>query len=312
MAGRRSKGSAVSADMSVGVAARISIAAALETMTHELQAARAGKIRGVHQVRVATRRLRAALELFHDALPRRAALALTEDLAELARAVGPVRDLDVLAEAIAQRGRKIDAALEPAVATILRHVRERRSASHALLVAALDGSGTRRLTERLALLARGHGGATAPMSAVAADLVRPLAQKVARAGRGVDVSATPAALHRLRIKVKRLRYALEVLDGLGADAARKLARRLAALQRLLGDQRDATNQRAWLADEMPAFVGDAEALVAVGAIGEALRRRAKRFLRDVPAACARIDRPKLVASVLRELERDAPRTSKAA
>ena len=77
-------------------------------------------------------------------------------------------------------------------------------------------------------------------------------------------SASPATLHRLRIKAKRLRYALEALDGLGDAATRKLARKLAALQRRLGNQRDAANQRAWLADEMPAFVGDAEALVAVG------------------------------------------------
>jgi triphosphatase len=312
MAGRGRKRVAVSADMPVGVAARLSVASALDTMTRELSAARAGKVRGVHQLRVSTRRLRAALELFEGTLPRRIAGPVADELADLARTVGPVRDLDVLAEAIAKRGRKIDPALEPAVATIILHVRERRAAAHALLAAALDAPRTRRLTERLALLARHQGGGAAPVSTVAADLVRPLVQKLARAGRGIDASAPPAALHRLRIKAKRLRYALETLDGLGDAATRKLARKLATLQGLLGDQRDAANQRAWLGDEMPAFVGDAEALVAVGAIGEALRRRSKRLLRDVPAAWARVDRPKLVASMLRELERDVAGAKRAA
>jgi CHAD domain-containing protein len=298
--------------MPVGVAARSSVASALDTMTRELRAARAGRVRGVHQLRVSTRRLRAALELFEGALPRRIAGPLADELADLARTVGSVRDLDVLAEAIAKRGRKIGPALEPAVATILLHVRERRSAAYAVLAATLDAPRTRRLIERFALLARGRSGGAAPMATVAADLVRPLVTKVVRAGRDIDASASPGALHRLRIKAKRLRYALETLDGLGDAATRKLARKLTALQRLLGDQRDAANQRAWLADEMPAFVGDAEALVAVGAIGEALRRRSKRLLDEVPDAWARVDRPKLVAAALRELEREPAGTKKAA
>src|SRR5262245_65749316 len=94
----------VTADEPVGVAARALLAAQHGDFARELQAARAGKVEGVHQLRVATRRLRATLALFADALPARAREALERDLAEIGRAVGPVRDLDVLAEAIAKRG----------------------------------------------------------------------------------------------------------------------------------------------------------------------------------------------------------------
>lgn len=301
-----------SADVPVGVAARAAIAGELDNLTRELAAARAGKPRGVHQLRVVTRRIRALLELFEDALPRRVARTLAGDLAELGRAVGPVRDLDVLASAVAKRGTKVDPALELAVATILRHVRDRRAAAHAVLAATLDEPRIGRLSDRLVTLARGRSGGSEPVYAVAADLVRPLVQKLQRAGRGVDASASPAVLHRVRIRAKRLRYALEALAPVGGAATRKLASRLADLQGLLGDQRDATTQRAWLVDDMSAFVGDTEALVAVGAIGEALRRRAKRLARGLPDAWARVDKPKRLAAMLRELQKEPARAEKAA
>jgi CHAD domain-containing protein len=249
------------------------------------------------------RRLRAALALFAAALPRRTADGLERELQALGHTVGAVRDLDVLAAAIAKRARKIDPQLEPAVVTILRHVREQRTAAQAVLATTLDTPRTRRLTERLAALARGGGGGEAAWK-VAADLVRPLVRDVVHDGRRVDPSSSPKALHRLRIRAKRLRYALEALDGIGGDAARALANRLADLQTVLGDQRDATTQRAWLLDEVPAFVGDAEALVAIGAIAESLRRRARRRGQGLSRAWRRIDHPKRVAAALEELERE--------
>jgi CHAD domain-containing protein len=117
--------------------------------------------------------------------------------------------------------------------------------------------------------------------------------------------ASPRRLHKLRIRAKRLRYALESLDGLGGKAARTLAGRLTDLQHVLGDQRDAMNQRAWLLAEAPAFVGDAEALVALGAVVEALRHRAEQMGERVPRAWKRIDHPKRLAAVLDELARAA-------
>jgi CHAD domain-containing protein len=289
--------------MPVGVAARATIAVHLETLTREMQGARGGKAESVHQLRVAMRRLRAALALFKSDLPRRTAEMLERELQELGRAVGAVRDLDVLAAALAKRGRKIDARLEPAVATLLRHVREQRTAAHAVLATTLETPRTRRLTTRLATLAR-RGGSGEPAWKVAADLVRPLLRDVTRGGRGVGASSSPRSLHRLRIDAKRLRYALEALDGLGDENTRALARRLADLQDLLGEQRDATTQRAWLLDEVPSFVGDAEALVAIGAIAEALRRRGKRFARRIGRAWRRVDHPKRIAAALEALERD--------
>ena len=305
MAGRRAAGSSLSPDVPVAAAARAAIAARVIVLRDELVAARGGKVEGVHQLRVAIRRLRTTLHLFADALPQRTAEALEGELAELGRAVGPVRDLDVLAQAIAKRGRKIDATLEPAVTTIMRHVRDRRAAAHAVLATTLDAPRTLRLVERLEALGRGRGAEMPASGTVAAGLVQPLVRELVRAGKKSRDEATPKRLHKLRIRAKGLRYALESLDGLGGKAARALVGRLIDLQHALGDQRDAMNQCAWLLAEAPAFVGDAEALVALGAVVEALRHRATEMGDRVPRAWRRVDHPKRLAAVVHELARAA-------
>ncbi|MBV9278754.1 MAG: CHAD domain-containing protein [Chloroflexi bacterium] len=53
---------------------------------------------GVHDMRVASRRLRAAIELFHDVFPRRRLRPMLRSVKDLADALGQVRDLDVMLE----------------------------------------------------------------------------------------------------------------------------------------------------------------------------------------------------------------------
>jgi CHAD domain-containing protein len=53
-------------------------------------------IEGVHDMRVASRRLRAALEVFRSAFPKRQLKPMLRDVKRLADALGEVRDLDVM------------------------------------------------------------------------------------------------------------------------------------------------------------------------------------------------------------------------
>lgn len=53
-------------------------------------------IEGVHDMRVASRRLRAAIELFHDVFPRKRLRPLLASVKDIADALGEVRDTDVL------------------------------------------------------------------------------------------------------------------------------------------------------------------------------------------------------------------------
>jgi CHAD domain-containing protein len=105
----------------------------------------------------------------------------------------------------------------------------------------------------------------------------------------------------LRVRVKRLRYALESLDGGGDDATRKLARRLAKLQDRLGRHHDAVSQRAWLRREVPVFAAEPDTLLAVGMEVERLARRARKLERRMPKWLKKTLRPKLVAAAFDEL-----------
>src|SRR5437764_271800 len=65
---------------------------------------------------------------------------------------------------------------------------------------------------------------TVGTSAVA--MVRPTARAVVHAGARLQASSPPEAFHRLRIRVKRLRYMLEMLRKIGGKRTKKAVRRL--------------------------------------------------------------------------------------
>ena len=291
----------------MGAVARAALAHHLEMLQRHMGGARAGRVAAVHQLRVSTRRLRAALALFESVLPRRTSARMNEELGWLGRTIGPVRDLDVLRVDLARRSRELDPVLAPALTTVLRHAGDRRSAAHGILVDALDAPRTQRLVVQLTALA----GSALPTPArvacalVAPTLVRPLVRAVRHASRGVDDSVSPDVLHRLRVRVKRLRYALEAVSDDQMGATRTLGKRLAALQELLGAQHDAVSQQAWLRTEAAEFADDPQTLLAVGALCEVLRRRARRLARRAPPAIDRALRRKLMAAALGELGRRA-------
>src|SRR5439155_12288752 len=129
--------------------------------------------------------------------------------------------------------------------------------------------------------------------AVVVELVRQMIRTVRRSGHDLDQDATPEAFHRLRVRVKRLRYALETLGGLGGRPLRRMVRRLEALQDVLGGQQDAVTQAAWLRELARDAANDVPTLLALGALVQVLERRARRMRRQFPRVWARWDRRRL-------------------
>src|SRR5262249_57412138 len=78
------------------------------------------------------------------------------------------------------------------------------------------------------------------------DLLRPLLRAVQRAGRDLDEETPAVALHRARVRVKRLRYACETLETLVGDELGVVIRRLVRLQDALGEHQDAVMQASLL------------------------------------------------------------------
>jgi CHAD domain-containing protein len=117
----------------------------------------------------------------------------------------------------------------------------------------------------------------------------------------VNAESSPAEVHRLRVRVKRLRYALETLRGPEDKATSKMLRRLSGLQNLLGDYQDAVTQAAWLRTYAESTLLAPGPLLGVGALLQLLGRRARRRRKRFPEKWGQFDQQKLHRRVLDEL-----------
>jgi triphosphatase len=201
-------------------------------------------IEALHQMRVATRRLRAALALFADALPLRA-VRVREELGWLAGQLGVVRDLDIqlgrIGEWQASMAEDSRDAIEELAQLFESHRREGR---HALL-AALDSRRYERLVDGLVTMLeqgpsrRSVAARTVALSAMP-DRIAYAHSKAVRAAKRARRSGLAGDFHALRIRCKRLRYSLEFAAGLYDGEVKKFAKRVAGLQDELGLMNDAT------------------------------------------------------------------------
>jgi CHAD domain-containing protein len=202
----------------------------------------------LHDMRVAARRMRAAMRLFDDALPARAEKHRAE-VSWIARALGEVRDLDVQLEQIHAWSAGADGADREALQVLASMMAARRSASRRQLLRALDSRRYERLVASAgALLRRGpsrqalaSAGASAqvPVVVIAPGLISRRYRKVRKLGSHIRPDSPPEDFHRLRIECKRLRYALEFFVEIYGKPAQALIQRLVVLQDLLGQHQDA-------------------------------------------------------------------------
>lgn len=247
-----------------------------ECMRHltanQLAAERAEGPEGVHQMRVGTRRLRSALRLFDAWLPIRATQALTDELRWLGRELGRARDLDVFVGELLgpiAKSRPEDAGLGALHAA----AESARAEAHVAVRTALRSQRYALLVLRLGRFVEGtplRRGQLAALHAPARRAVRPLLRQ--RAVRMLELGArldqlSARQLHRLRIRTKRLRYAIDLLGPLfDVEAAARSARRLAELQDALGHLNDLANAEALLA-QLRERLGSADAAATARAEG---------------------------------------------
>lgn len=209
----------------------------------------------VHQMRITVRRLRSALTLFRKASRCAEARQARAGLRTLAGTLAEARDWDVF---VGEAGAPLLAVLgtEAALARLLQRAERRRLAAYRRLARTLAGPEFRQLGITLALLAASRPweaaalGDGAQAERQAAELATSLAAfataALERRRRPLTkiegpLTALPAAaLHKLRLRCKRLRYAAEFFAPLfGRKSSRRFIRRLAAVQEHLGRINDA-------------------------------------------------------------------------
>jgi CHAD domain-containing protein len=203
---------------------------------------------GIHQARVACRRLRSRLRTFAPVLRPKHAAPLAAELGWLGRRFGAVRDLDVLAERLRLDLEPLE---RPLAAAVLRRCRTDRQDAFDAARRTLAGGRYGRLVAALAEAAHSpplrRRAAGMPAAAV---LVPELRRHWDDLEHGVT-SLPPAGpsdpqLHHVRILAKRTRYAAETASFLGSAEIERLAVRLAKLQKVLGELNDASKAVGWL------------------------------------------------------------------
>lgn len=203
-------------------------------LTAAMVRARRGVPRGVHRARVATRRLREAL-----ARAERQGLDAAADrraLRRLGRALGPVREMDVVRLVLAQSAGRFGWPTV-AVARVDAHCARRRDTGRRNLDEVLERldlpaviGRLREVVDTIDRLPRDAAADTAQEARV-----RERARDLARAIRGAGTVYAAGPLHEIRIAAKKLRYALELDGSTGAGAMTPDAvGQLKRLQTLLG------------------------------------------------------------------------------
>jgi CHAD domain-containing protein len=293
----------LSPDDEVLAAARAVVRFQLSSLARVEAEARAGETEPVHQLRVATRRLRAALRLFRPQLAARFAESTHRELAWLAGLIGAVRDLDVLFEAVRTRAARLDPELRKELGPVGIAIHDERATALAALAAALDSARCRRVVRRLGAFTDSPARRRRedPLGRVAPRLIAPLFRAVRRAGRRLSPESPPAEFHRLRVRVKRLRYALETLRGLGGKPVRRVLARLEELQDLLGAAQDAVVHVAWLHGYSARPASPAASLLPVGALIQALARRGEKRRRRSLKAWRRLDDGGLLEAAIADI-----------
>lgn len=226
--------------MTLEAAGSVILRQQVERMLTLENATRKGEdIEALHQMRVATRRLRAALRLFTT--PESAYLLDTfeEDIKLIAAALGGVRDLDVFGVALRTYG-ETHAADVTALHFVLDALDAERERRREDLFAALDGPAMERIrTSFIDALTKAAEAGTQDDSVIQAapTLIGRRLKRVRRAGRML-FAPTSAELHEMRILCKRFRYACEFFAPVYGEALADHVRAATAIQDSLGALHD--------------------------------------------------------------------------
>jgi len=222
---------------------------ALRTLESSVEA---GEFDSVHQMRVATRRLRATLRSFGQVIPRTDSEHLAGELQWLGQTLGRARDGEVLAGHLRDSLAPIppELLIGPVQARVQGHYAPLRAAAQAELIEALDSPRYHRLLAELDRVTAGPPRgprAEAPAADVLPPAVRRAYRQAARRMRHARHTpagpARDAALHQARKSARRARYAAEAAAPAVGHPARRFARQMKRVQAVLGDHQDAVLAR---------------------------------------------------------------------
>jgi triphosphatase len=244
-------------DMSAGESFQFVVRNSFAHLTANDDCARLNlQVEGVHQCRVALRRLRSGFKIYRHLLRRKSIANIEDGVRWLGKILGAARDLDVLQTELLQPA--IEAlGEEQHLAPLMANLEAKRAAAHEKVAEALVSSRYRHLL--IDLNALGYAGdfgksgdnrkaADQPLVELASHALSKAHQKLLKRGHGFE-KLSKAERHEVRIALKRLRYTLDFFGGVfKSELKKKFVKRLARLQDDLGRMNDVAVAETMLAD----------------------------------------------------------------
>lgn len=241
---------ALAADATIADIVRQAIAASVERLIRNDAVVRLDTDpEGVHQARVATRRLRSDLRTFRSLVDAEWAASLRAELGWLAETLGAVRDGDVLLARLRDHAAELPPEDAKGASNVIATLAASRERAYGELLDALRSDRYLNLLDRLIAAANEPALRPGPEREAAAALSPIVRSPLRRLDKEVAALSDPPAddeLHAVRLRAKRARYAAEAVAPALGKRARAVAAAAAGLQTVLGEHQDAVVAQAWL------------------------------------------------------------------
>ena len=213
----RAQDIALTKAMTVGEAFDVIAFSTLRHFTSNVEAVRGYDSEGIHQMRVGLRRLRAAISLFGKILPPDSTERIKTELKWLTGELAAAREIDVF---VTEKIEPLEAADAPqrGVRAIETEFAERRTSAFAHASHAIATPRCRRLPIDILEWLEAHRRrsrkiANAPIGEFAEDVMVRRIKKIRKEARSIEEMA-PMQRHKLRIRIKKIRYAVDFFRSL--------------------------------------------------------------------------------------------------
>jgi CHAD domain-containing protein len=226
----------------------------IRVLRHEAGSRTGEDIEDVHDMRVATRRMRSVFRLLAPYYKRNAIHDHQEMLRRLAWALGNVRDRDILIENLRTYIKPVRGNGRAELLTVIDALDQERITFRAELVELLDSKLYRRfLKDFTEFLTVAGTAAKTPSTDVSPSQVRHILPVMVhhrlaavRAYDPILSTADATTLHALRIEFKRLRYAVSLFQKVLGDQIDDFITSIKAVQDCLGHMNDTATARGLL------------------------------------------------------------------
>jgi CHAD domain-containing protein len=232
----------------------------LQTLTQEIAGAGSAEDgESIHRMRVASRRLRAALDLFKDALPGKRISGWEKQVKRVTRALGAARDTDVQIAALNECLDRLTGPGRAGLARLKLRLQQRRALLQVDVMKVLQGWQESAIADDMGqslrrILVRARLN---QVPSVSPAVLEPACSRIRRRLEEflsyeyfVAMPERIEELHAMRIAAKRLRYTLEIFAPLDADEFKEPLKAAKETQERLGDIHD---DDVW-AQELPRFI----------------------------------------------------------